>query len=186
MRHFLFMAFIVVFGLTVNAQKFEPKWVGEVYLLQIDADTVAMVADKSNVQVKTTQSAGLLLTGFGNVRKKLTVKGRNANIQVGMKDHVTMIVRSKDNDYDPSLFIQVVKFEEKKKERRVEVANVNWLGNVTEGDMNLVPFVAERYGNSSYILTLKPEVGEYGVRILNPDEIDEKMTVFYCFGVYQQ
>ena len=37
MRHFLFMAFIVVFGLTVNAQKFEPKWVGDCLLYTSDA-----------------------------------------------------------------------------------------------------------------------------------------------------
>ena len=89
-----------------------------------------------------------------------------------------------DNASDPTSFIQVVKFEEKKKERKTELANVNWLGNVSEGNMNFIPFTGKRYGNSSYILTFEAPEGEYGVRVLNPNKEDEKVTVFYCFGIH--
>ena len=46
------------------AQRFEPKWAGEVVALQIGADTIATPTEKSNVQIKTSQSAGQLLVGI--------------------------------------------------------------------------------------------------------------------------
>jgi hypothetical protein len=46
----------------------------------------------------------------------------------------------------------------------------------------LVPFEADVYGKSSYILTLQPRNGEFGVRIVNPNNLDEKVPIFNCFG----
>jgi len=76
------------------------------------------------------------------------------------------------------------KKEEKKKERRAELANVNWLGNVSEGNMEYINFQGKRYGKSSYILTFPAIDGEFGVKVMNPNERDEKTTVFYCFGIH--
>lgn len=58
----------------------------------------------------------------------------------------------------------------------------NWVGNVSEGNMKLVPYEADQYGNSSYILTIKPQEGEFGVRIVNPNDRDEKVPILYCYG----
>ena len=76
------------------------------------------------------------------------------------------------------------KLEEKKKERKTELANVNWLGNVSEGNMEYISFNGKRYGQSSYILTFTAPDGEYGVRVLNPNDKDEKAPVFFCFGIH--
>ncbi len=48
--------------------------------------------------------------------------------------------------------------------------------------MQIVPYEADVYGKSSYILTVPPLEGEFGVRILNPNDRDEKVPVFYCYG----
>lgn len=63
-------------------------------------------------------------------------------------------------------------------------AKVNWIGNVSENNMSFVPFQAKRYGKTSYLLKIEPQDGEYGVRVLNPNERDEKVLMFYCFGIH--
>ena len=50
--------------------------------------------------------------------------------------------------------------------------------------MEFVNFNGKKYGKSSYILTFQANEGEYGVRVLNPNDKDEKVTVFYCFGIH--
>lgn len=167
---------------TLMAQKFEPKWVGEVVLLNTEMDTVVQPTEKSLVKIKTKQSAGQLLVGIGNIRQKVYIEGAASPIQIDPTKPITLIVKCKDNESDPSSFIQIVKFEKGKKERRSELANINWLGNTSEGNMQIVPYEADIYGKSSYILTMAPQEGEFGVRILNPNDKDEKVPVFYCFG----
>ena len=95
-------------------------------------------------------------------------------------------MKCKDNESDPTSFIQIVKFEEKKKERKAELSSVNWIGNVSEGNMEYVPYEADTYGKSSYILKVAPIEGEFGVRVLNPNEKDEKVVLFYCFGAHEE
>lgn len=184
MKKLLFFAILITFSLSGFAQKFEPEWVGEVSILKIDGDTLSIPTEKSIPQVKTSASAGRLIVGIGNVRRKAVIKNGRSTTQIQPNDVITLVVRCMDNASDPTSFIQVVKFEEKKKERKTELANVNWLGNVSEGNMNFIPFTGKRYGNSSYILTFEAPEGEYGVRVLNPNKEDEKVTVFYCFGIH--
>lgn len=182
----LFILFIVaIASLHSMGQQFEPKWVGQVVLLNIEnSDTTALPTEKANIQVKTTQSAGRLLVGIGNVRTKVIIKGSKSTTQTHPDKPVTLIVKCRDNQTDPSSFIQIVKFEETRKERKTELANENWLGNTSEGNMKLIPFEADTYGASSYILKLAPQTGEFGVRVLNPDIRDEKVPIFYCYGAH--
>lgn len=184
MKNILLITILLTFGLFAFAQKFEPEWVGEVAVLKIDSDTVSIPTEKSIPQVKTSSSAGRLLVGIGNVRRKAVIKNGRSMTQIQPGTPVTLVVKCKDNDTDPTTFIQIVKFEEKKKERKAELANVNWLGNVSEGNMEYINFSGTRYGKSSYILTFPAAEGEYGVRVLNPNDKDEKVPVFYCFGIH--
>lgn len=147
-------------------------------------DSISIPTEKCNVKIKTSHSAGLLLTGFGNTRRKVVIQGGLSQVQITPQNEVALIVKCKDNESDPTSFIQIVKFESKKKERKTELANVNWLGETSEGNMNIVQYDAEQYGKSSYILKFHPQDGEYGVRILNPNNNDEKITIFNCFGIH--
>lgn len=174
---------ILLFSLSViNGQKFEPKWVGQVVILNTETDTISKPAEKASITVKTKQSAGNLLVGIGNIRQKAYIQGAASPVQIKPDKPISIVVKCKDNDTDPSTFIQIIKFEKGRKERRTELANVNWLGNTSEGNMQLVPFEAEEYGQSSYLLTIQPQDGEFGVRVLNPNDRDEKVPIFYCFG----
>lgn len=184
MKKLIILTAFIVLGLCMSAQRFEPEWAGEVSILKIDGDTIAIPTEKTIPKIKTSSSAGMILVGIGNVRSKVVIKNGRSTTQIKPDSVVTLVIRCKENDTDPTTFIQVVKFEEKKKERKAELANMNWLGNVTEGNMDYVNFTGKRYGKSSYILTLQPPEGEYGVRVLNPNDKDEKVTVFYCFGIH--
>lgn len=184
MKKSLLLLFFLSFVIMVHSQQYEPQWVGEVAILKINGDTVSINTEKAIPQVKTTASAGQLLVGIGNVRKKAVFKNKRATTQINPEEPVVLVVKWSDNETDPSNFVQLVKFEETRKERKTELANVNWLGNVSEGNMQFVPYEARRYGNSSYILTFPAVEGEYGVRILNPNERDERAPVFYCFGIH--
>ena len=168
-----------------NAQQFEPKWSGTVCALKIETDTIAIPLEKANVKVKTAASAGMILTGIGKVRKKYVIEGNQSTTQLNPYQPIVLIVKCKDNESEPYSFIRIVKFEEKKKERKAELANLNWLGKSSEGNMELIPYEAEVYGKSSYILTFTPPLGEFGVIIRNPNELDEKITIFHCFGVHE-
>lgn len=168
------------------AQSFEPKWAGQVVLLSCEGDTVSIPTEKANVQIKTSSSTGRILFGIGNLRSKAIIQGRRSPVQVDANKPITLIVKWKDNHMDPTGFIQILKFEENKKERSVELANVNWVGNVSEGNVTIIPYEADVYGKSSYILTLEPVEGEFGVLVLNPEERDEKVTIFNCFGSHAQ
>ena len=180
-RYGLLIIALLIAGV-MKSQKFEPKWVGEVVILNTENDTIIQPTEKSSVKIKTKQSAGKLLVGIGNIRQKVYVEGAASPIQLNPDSTITLIVKCKNNENDPSSFIQIIKFEKGKKERRTELANINWLGNTSEGNMQLIPFEADVYGKSSYILTMAPQEGEFGVRILNPNDRDEKVPIFYCFG----
>lgn len=97
-----------------------------------------------------------------------------------------LVVKCKDNESDPISFIQIIKFEEEEKTRESEIGMVDVFDNVSQGNMDIVPFTAKKYGKSSYMLKATFEEGEYGVRVLNPNIVDEKITVFYCFGVHEE
>ncbi len=184
MKRILSLALLLCGAAVASAQSFEPKWVGDVSIITAAPDTVAIPAEKSNTQIKTSDSAGRILFGIGNTRTKIVLKGGRSSVQLQPSDTVTIIVRAKDNDFDPTSFIQIVKFEEKKKERKAEIANVNWLGSLSENNMTYVPYEADRYGTNSYIIKFAGEPGEYGVRNFNPDNLDERKMIFYCFGIH--
>lgn len=186
MKRLIFLTILSAAGFIASAERFEPQWVGEVAVLKIDGDTISIPTEKSIPKIKTSSSAGRIIVGIGNVRRKAVFKNGRSSTQLQPGDAVSIVVKCKDNDIDPTTFIQVVKFEEKKKERKTELANVNWLGNVSEGNMELVSFDGKRYGESSYILTFPANEGEYGVRVLNPNEQDEKPPLFYCFGIHNE
>ncbi len=181
----IFVIICLLCSIMTYAQSFEPKWVGEVTVLQVDNDTISVPTEKANVQVKTSASTGRLLFGIGNVRSKVSIKGGRSTTQVDASKPIYLVIRCRDNESDPSSFIQIVKFEENKKERKSELASQNWVGNVSEGNMILMPYEADTYGKRSYILKLDPVEGEFGVHVLNPNDNDEKVALFYCFGAHK-
>ena len=91
-----------------------------------------------------------------------------------------------NNDQDPASFIRLVKLEQKKNERRLEVSSINlWTNQIKEGNnINDQPFDAKKYGTSSYLIYPSIEdKGEYGLIIFNPNNNDEKPSQILCFSI---
>ena len=56
--------------------------------------------------------------------------------------------------------------------------------SVNSNTMDYLRFSAEKYGESSYYLTLdESPVGEYGITVSNPNNIDEKMVIVSAFAI---
>ncbi len=115
LKSYLF-CIVLCIASTIYGQKFEPKWVGEVVILDVENDSIFQPTEKSSVKIKTKQSAGQLLVGIGNIRQKVYIDGAASPVQLDPTKPITLIVKCKDNDSDPSSFIQIVKLEKGKKE----------------------------------------------------------------------
>ena len=70
------------------------------------------------------------------------------------------------------------------KKRRTAIIAAAGTFHVTSNDMDYLSFSARKYGESSYYLTLdESPVGEYGITVSNPNNIDEKMVIVSTFGI---
>lgn len=175
----------VVPAIMCNAQNtYEPEFIGETNLLCIaQNDTVSMALAKESAKIKSKAGASLYLTGIGSVKTRIHVEGNTSSCVAKPDCEYRLIVRSSNNNQDPNSFIQLVKFEIKKNERRCEIGKINTFKGSSSGTEGLVDYKAKRYGESSYELFFEPTPGEYGIFLSNPDSKDEKRIIVYCFTV---
>lgn len=70
--------------------------------------------------------------------------------------------------------------------RKLTLSRLNEItGVITFGgyDYQEIPFKAEKYGTSSFIISIDiKEAGEYGISINTPNNVGRRLT-FACFGV---
>ena len=184
MKKVLFLAALVCMSICVYAQQIaEPQFVGEVLLVK--SETSAIPLEKKTAIVKTKAGASVYLTGIGSVKSRIHVEGNSSSVRCSQVDGpIVLIVRAANNENDPNSFIRVFKFEQKKKERRAELAKLNTLGGSSDNNFDYIEYVGEKYGEKSYKLTLNQvEPCEIGVIISNPDKVDEKQMIVRCLGV---
>ena len=184
MKKVLFLAALVCMSICVYAQQIaEPQFVGEVLLVK--SETSAIPLEKKTATVKTKAGASVYLTGIGSVKSRIHVEGVASSVRCSQADGpIVLIVRAANNENDPNSFIRVFKFEQKKKERRAELAKLNTLGGSSDNNFDYIEYVGEKYGEKSYKLTLNQvEPCEIGVIISNPDKVDEKQMIVRCLGV---
>lgn len=185
MKKLIFTMMMAVSFMVCHAQDiYEPEFIGETNLLCISGDEiVSMPLDKESAKIKSKAGASLYLTGIGSIKTRIHVEGNTSSCVAKPGCEYRLIVRSANNDQDPNSFIQLVKFEVKKNERRCEIGKINTFQGSSSGTEQLVEYKAKRYGESSYELHFYPEPGEYGVFMSNPDAKDEKRIIVYCFTI---
>lgn len=85
-------------------------------------------------------------------------------------------MRAVDNETDPLSVINLFKFEKTSKARKAEVAFAGTFSGTSENNIDFVDFSAEKYGKSSYLITVETlEAGsEYGLIVRNPNNLVEK------------
>lgn len=85
---------------------------------------------------------------------------------------VRIIVREQDNQQDPLDIMRIVKFKKGKKDRKIQwmVLSSSVLGSEEASKNGYLAFDGEKYGDSSYLITVPTqnlEPGEYGIIIGN-------------------
>lgn len=183
MKKLVFVLFLFVSIFAYGQQIAEPQFVGEVLLVK--SETSAIPLEKKTAKVKTKAGASVYLTGIGSVKSRLHVEGATSSVRCSQADGpLVLIVRAANNENDPNSFIRVFKFEQKKNERRAELAKLNTLGGSSDNNFDFIEYVGEKYGEKSYKLTLSQvEPCEIGVLISNPDKVDEKQMIVRCLGI---
>lgn len=156
----------------------EPEFIGEVYLIK-DNDQYELL-DKESGEVKS----GVSFRANSFNALSLYVAGKSAKLRVS-EGLCTFIIRCVDNQSDPMSIITLYKLTSSSKKRSVILSrdnSDNWLNSKTYSK-NKQKFEAKKYGNSSYILTIELDEGEYGFKVNNPNNIDEKHPIISCIGV---
>lgn len=161
------------------AQIPEPDFVGEVYL------------QKGDTYVKLEKEIGAYTKGISWKSNSwnalsLEVEGKSAQIRINHDEQKDFVVRAVDNNTDPISIITVYKFDVKRKKRKtiLSLDNSGTLMKSRTITKNQVKFDGKKYGSSSYLISFnKMPIGEYGITVANPNNVDEKRTIVSCFGV---
>lgn len=121
----------------------------------------------------TAANAGAIaaaVSGLASVNgQDIVFSGANSSYTVptGMKS-VRLLTKASNNENDPQELYRIVRFDQKKKERRIKWMEFSpsLLGNIETKKGGYVNFIGHKFGIQSYLLTipeseLKP--GEYGI-----------------------
>lgn len=110
------------------------------------------------------------VSGLASVNgQDIVFKGANSpyTLPAGMKS-VRLVIKAQNNENDPMELYRIVRFTQKKKERRIRWMEFSssLLGSIEKEEEGYVNFTGHKYGIQSYLLTipeseLKP--GEYGI-----------------------
>ena len=168
------------YSLPSIAQEVEPDFIGEVYI--IDDQGESQQLDKEIAAF--TRGVSWKANSWDAL--SLEIEGGKASTRIACKSTIKLIVRAADNNSDPISIIKIYRLNAKKK-KRTTILSENNSGTLMKSrthTKNQLPFSGKKFGKSSYLLTIKDiKSGEYGITVVNPNNIDEKQTIISCFGV---
>lgn len=164
---------------TVNTY-LEPNFIGEVYVIN-EGETLLLEKQKSLIHAKATAVKYLL--GIGDVKVRVQIANELSSTRIKKGEDLKFLVRVENNRKDPLAGVTLFKFEQKKGKRTAIIKLEGPLISNSATKLNQHEFVAERYGEFSYLLSVKNlEEGEYGILVdgtIGPDG----MIVISTFGV---
>ena len=163
---FTMMMFLtnVSFGQITTA---EPELAGQVAVLNADGTTTLLQKESATIKTKSSKWGMIPIPGSGLLDKakvQLVIKGKEAPISV-QGGTVTLLVKATSNELDPKQVFGIMKLNVEKKSRTFLMGDYSLIGgsNTTLSYSN-VPFKVEKYGDSSYVVTIEnAEAGEYAV-----------------------
>lgn len=166
--------------ISLSAQENEPEFVGEVFV--VDSQGIIKQLDKEIAAF--TRGVSWQANSWDAL--SLEVEGGKAKTRIAKGQSVKLIVKAANNNSDPLSIISIYRFKAKKK-KRTTVLSENNSGTLMKSrthTKNQLYFTGKRYGSSSYLISIDDiEVGEYGILVANPNNVDEKRAVISCFGV---
>ena len=176
MKQFILLFLLCISIMPCFAQEGqEPEFVGEVNLVIGDK---ILPLDKEFIKVKTKASASMYIVGMGKVKTKLNVEGKAASTRAAQGEDFKLVVKAVDNNSDPLSIINIFQFEIGKNKRTAELSSLGTFGGHTDNKLELIEYSAKKFGESSYLITLKEKpVGEIGIMVRNPNNKDEKNII---------
>lgn len=185
MKNFLFVlaAFILSVSMSMAQGIKEPDFIGEVVVVNPDSTTTKLASEK--ISIKSKSGLGGMVPLVGSIKSYLQVKGNTSNVKISSRNNpIQIIVKSDANEIDPTSIIIITKFEVTKKERRAYMGKTSLLGGSDVAMPESLPFKGEKFGESSYKLTVSLEPGEYGIMIGSGKESSSaSLFNFRCFTV---
>jgi hypothetical protein len=118
-----------------------------------------------------------LLAGKAFITSSYTVPNPSSSCVVKPAKRYALIVRAENNSVNPAELVQIMSLEQKKKERLYKLAEVKNDGSSNINSGNILPYQAAKYGDSSYILYITPQAGEYAV------STGSNSMLVYCFTI---
>lgn len=138
----------------------------------VNSNSITGMVDGMKVMETAANASGIAdaVSGLAAVNgQDIVFKGANSPyiLPAGMKN-VRLVIKAQSNEYDPMELYRIVRFTQKKKERRIRWMEFcsSLLGSIESEEEGYVNFTGHKYGVQSYLLTipeseLKP--GEYGI-----------------------
>lgn len=138
----------------------------------VNSNSITGMVDGIKVMGTAANAGGIAdaVSGLAAVNgQDIVFKGANSHytIPAGMKS-VRLLIKAQNNENDPMELYRIVRFTQKKKERRIRWMEFSssLLGSIEKEEEGYVNFTGHKYGMQSYLLTipeseLKP--GEYGI-----------------------
>lgn len=100
--------------------------------------------------------------------KSSSMRTKNGNVRI--------IIKAENNNIDPTELYRIVALKSSKKERRVQWLEMNGsaLNTVDAKEKGYIPFTAEKYGSSSYLISIQASnlcTGEYAIFNINSPNV---------------
>lgn len=179
----IFFVSILNNGSSQNLSIGEPDFSGQGYVINGNQNFTPLEKNLSPIQN---------LIGFGGTSHlTISVEGCCSNaVSDNINNSTTLLIKWDDNKTDPTEIFSVVKFKSKRKERNLELRKSKYGFALMKDVENGINFLAKKYGESSYLLTIKIDnPGEYGVLLginktvtYNDKSINNKLPIL-CFSV---
>ena len=169
MRKLFIILLTAMTVITANAQNNvtvpEPEFIGQVVVLTSDSTGITLPKEKSAIKASGTHWGMVPVPGLGLLDKaktKLVLAGRNAanNFKAGT---IRFVIRVEKQEADPASYLRIVKFEVKKKTRESVISEFGLIQGMSADFSSSESFDVKKYGESSLLISLQVEPGQYGV-----------------------
>ncbi|MFA6924780.1 MAG: hypothetical protein WC223_11075 [Bacteroidales bacterium] len=185
MRNVLMKLWALVFAIfsfsQTIAQKVkisEPEWDGDIVYVN-DSVGKGLSLERQQASVKGKANASMYVMGMGKVTATYNLKGSSSPVRIRKKSTLQFIYKSSSNEVNPKSVIQVFKLQQAKNQRKLEIGSVETFKGSSAGDISFIEFKAEKYGKSSYLITLTNlQPGEYAFSLGS-----QNTSVMFAFGV---
>ena len=161
--------FILLFPLAKcygQSKAIEPTYIGEA--LYVD-DTQMRILSVERRKVRKRKKANAEFWLLGNTRKSIIyVRDSTSSVEIPQSDSTRFIIKVPEAEVDPQNQILIFRLNQSHK-GDYRYISTDWSGDVDPEKMDVVDYVAEPYGEKSYLVTIRHRIpkGEYAIKVKN-------------------